>query len=443
MTSVVPVEFSARIPAAFAPLFDRHRYKVFHGGRGSGKSHTFATALLIMAAQRKMRVLCTRELQMSIADSVHKLLCDKIEDLGLSSHYEVTQHTIRGVVAGSEFIFYGLKSNITKIKSLEGVDVVWVEEAQCISEESWRVLIPTIREEGSEIWLSLNRDSERDPTDKRFIQNPPPDSFVAQVNWDDNPFFPEVLRREKDYDYRVDPEAAAHVWGGQPRRITNAQVLRGRFVIDVFEPLKEWSGPYYGADWGFAVDPTALVRCWVDASNRTLYVEYEAYGVGVDIDDTPELFASVPESRTHTIRADNARPETISYMQRHGYPRTTAADKWPGSVEDGVEHLRSYAKIVIHPRCKHAAEEARLWSYKIDVHTGDVMPVLIPKHDHVIDSLRYALSPVIRRRVLRTDGYMSASTSTQQTVTRGVHKDRDRDRAPRLNAFAGGPKGIL
>jgi phage terminase large subunit len=175
-------------------------------------------------------------------------------------------------------------------------------------------------------------------------------------------------------------------------------VLRGRYRVEPFERSASWAGPYYGADWGFATDPTTLVVCWVDDTERTLYIEHEAYGVGVEMDMTPAMFAAVPDSDKHTIRADSARPETISYMQRHGYPRMVAAHKGPGSVEDGVEHLRSYAAIVIHPRCKHTAEEARLWSYKRDRLSGDVLPALEDRHNHCWDAIRYALEPIIKIR---------------------------------------------
>ncbi len=383
----------ADFPEKLAFLFEKARYKVAHGGRGGAKSWGFARALLIQAAQRRMRVLCARELQISIHDSVHKLLAEQVESLGLSPRYEVQQSVIKGV-NGSEFIFSGLRSNATKIKSMEGVDICWVEEAQTVSAESWDILVPTIRKEGSEIWVSFNPDQDDDPTYARFVKDPPPGAVVVPIGWADNPWFPETLREEKDYLYRVDPEAAAHVWGGQTRRNSIAQVLRGRYVVESFAPGEGWNGPYYGADWGFATDPTALVKCWVHG--RTLYVEHEAYGVGVDLDDTPALFDSVPGAREHMIRADNSRPETISHMRRHGYSRMLPAHKGPGSVEDGVEHLRSYERIVIHPRCTHAAEEARLWSYKVDKLTGDVLPVLLDKHNHTWDATRYALEPIIR-----------------------------------------------
>lgn len=381
----------ARLPAWAEPLFGPMRYKSLWGGRGAAKSWTVSSALLIKAMQRPLRILCARELQNSIKDSVHRLLSDRIAAFAMP--FEVLRDEIRHP-NGSLFLFEGIKHNVNKIKSMEGVDIVWVEEAQSVSEDSWQVLIPTIRKPSSEIWLTWNTLDEKDPTYRRFVTDPPPDCWARRVNWDENPWITPELIKEKDYLYRTDAEAAAHVWGGEPRRMSDAQVLRGRYVVESFEPGKDWSGPYYGADWGFSVDPTALVRCW--AHGRTLYIEHEAWGVGVDLDDTPALFDKVPESRKHAIRADSSRPETISHMRRHGFPRIMGVVKGKGSVEDGVEHLRSYERIVIHPRCEHAAEEARLWSYKVDHLTGDVMPVLVDKHDHCWDATRYALEPIIR-----------------------------------------------
>lgn len=370
------------------------RYKVAWGGRGSGKSHTFARLLLLRAVDRPLRVLCARELQISIKDSVHRLLADLVDVMGLSSQFEVGQSFLRGR-NGSEFIFKGLRHNASEIKSMEGIDICWVEEAQAVSDASWALLIPTIRAAGSEIWVSFNPDQETDPTYKRFVVNPPPNALVRKVNWDENPWFPPDLEAERAYLARVDPDAYAHVWLGECRSRTDAQVLGGKWAIECFEPQPDWQGPYYGADWGFARDPTALVKCWIDA--RTLYLEHEAYGVGVALDDTPELFERVPGAREHTIRADSARPETINHLASRGWDVRPAA-KWSGSVEDGVEFLRSFERIVIHERCKHTLEEARLWSFKTDRLTGDVLPALVDANNHCWDAARYALAPIIRNR---------------------------------------------
>jgi phage terminase large subunit len=350
-----------------------------------------------------LRVLCARELQVSIAESVHKLLSDQVEAMGLSPWFDIEQQVIRSSVR-SEFIFAGIKNNAAKLKSLEGVDVCWVEEAEKVSNASWETLIPTIRKPGSEIWVSFNPHDANDPTYQRFVVNPPPSARVIEMNWRDNPWFPAELRAEMEYLYRVDPEAAAHVWGGQCRTMSNAQVLRGKYVVEAFEPGDDWDGPYFGADWGFSVDPTALVKLWIN--ERTLYLEHEAYGVGVEIDQLPAMFDRVPGAREARIRADSARPETISFMQRNGYPGIVSVVKWSGSVEDGVAALRGFEQIVIHPRCRHAEEEARLWAYKVDRLSGDVLADLVDKHNHVWDAVRYALEPVIRNSGMGIFEYM-------------------------------------
>jgi phage terminase large subunit len=386
------------------------RYKVAEGGRGSGKSWSFARVIIAFAAVRKLRVLCGREYQNSIAESVHKLLSSQISLLGLDGHYSVFDKIITSS-AGSEIIFEGLHNNVTKIKSMEGIDIVWLEEADKISKNSWEVLIPTIRANGSEIWVTYNPNSDDDPTHKMFQSNVDGDARVCVCNWQDNPYFPDVLRKEKDALYRVDPDLAEHVYGGKTRTSSDAQVLKSKWVVDDFEVLPTWDGPYIGVDWGFANDPTTMIKCWV--SDNVLYVSNEVYGVGVDIDRLPLFFNGIEGARTHTSRADNARPETISYMRSHGYPMMQACQKWPGSVEDGVMYLRSFENIVIHPRCVETAKEAKAWSYKIDRLTKDVLPVLADAYNHCWDAIRYALGPMIKSRSGMLD-YVANEVDTQK-----------------------------
>lgn len=389
-------EITVTLPAAYKGLFKPARYKVYYGGRGAGRSWSAAQAALIKGLEQPLRILCAREFQRSIADSVHRLLSDQIHRLGLEQYYEIQRSTILGS-NGTAFLFEGVRHNVTKIKSMEGIDICWVEEAEKTSEDSWDVLIPTIRKEGSEIWMTFNPDQETDPTYQRFVVDPPQDTIVQHTTWRDNPHFPEALERERDYLWRVDPERAAHVWDGQCRQHTDAQVLKGKWRVESFEPGKKWDGPYYGADWGFAQDPTTLVRFWIAPGSvgSRLMIEYEAYAVGCDLDDTPALFDQIPESRDYTIRADCARPETISHMKAKGF-RVQGADKWTGSVEDGIAWMRSFEEIVIHPRCEHAAIEARCWSYKVDRLTGDVLPKLVDGSDHIWDAIRYGAQPMIR-----------------------------------------------
>lgn len=389
----------ARIPEAFEDLFTPSRYKIWYGGRGGAKSWSFADALLIKALRNRTKILCARELQNSIADSVHSLLCSQIDRLGMGLYYDTTQSQIR-CVSGSVFIFSGLRFNPKRLKSMEDIDICWVEEAETVSEDSWKLLTPTIRKPGSEIWVTFNPDLETDPAYKRFVKNPPPNSIVRKVGWEDNPWITEELLAEKAHLYSVDPDAADHVWGGNTRRHSKAEILAGKYCVEPFEPEEDWAGPYYGADWGFAQDPVALVRCWVSGDpqylNHTLWIEHEAGGIGIDNDELPQLFDSVPGTREHTCYADSARPETISHMRKHGFDRMKPCKKWDGSVKDGIAHLRGYNRIVIHPRCKRWLNEAQHYKYKSDRLTGEVLPVIVDANNHFIDATRYALGPLIR-----------------------------------------------
>jgi len=214
----------AEFPIKLKGLFEKSRYKVAYGGRGGAKSWGIARALLIKGAKDPMRILCAREFQTSIKDSVHKLLCDQIEALGLLGFYEITQNSIRGK-NGTEFAFVGLRNNVANIKSYEGVDVVWVEEAQTTSRLSWNILIPTIRKQGSEIWISFNPELETDETYQRFVLKPPADCIQIKINWSDNPWFPETLMLEKDALKERDLEAYNQVWEGLCRQSVDGAIF--------------------------------------------------------------------------------------------------------------------------------------------------------------------------------------------------------------------------
>lgn len=391
----------AELPSWASVLFTPKRYKVFWGGRGAGRSWSYAAALLIMGGQQKMRILCCREFQKSIMDSVHKLLGDTIERIGLMG-WVVQKTSIYHRLTGTEFIFEGLRYNANRIKSLEGIDICWVEEAESVSKESWDILIPTIRKDGSEIWISFNPDLDSDPTYQRFVVNTPDNAHSQKVGWEDNPWFPMELRDEKDYLYRVDPDAAAHVWGGETRSSSEAQVLHGKWRVEAFEPEGHWAGPFYGADYGFAQDPTACLQVFVNKRQGErrgkLMVRRESWRVNLDISKISSTWQSV-FGRTITqaiVRADSNRPETTAYLKKRGFRRIQSVFKWPGSVEDGIAYLRQFEDIIIHPSCKHTIQEAKLWSYKVDEKTMEVLPKLIDKHNHCWDAIRYALAPMIR-----------------------------------------------
>jgi phage terminase large subunit len=313
----------------------------------------------------------------------------------LDDHYEIGEAFIRGR-NGTEFIFRGLRHNMSAIKSMAQIDLCIVEEASDVPQHSWTDLLPTIRAPKSEIWAVYNPKRETDPVDVMFRQDPPPRALVVEVNWNDNPWFPPELDEQRRHAERVmNPADYSWIWEGQYLENSDAQVLSGKVRVAEFEPAPGWNGPYFGLDFGFAQDPTAAVKAWVH--NDSLYIECEAGKVGLELDDTAGFVAErIPGLDKHAIRADSARPESISYLKRKGLPRIEGVKKWQGSVEDGIQHLRSYAEIVIHPRCVETIRESRLYSYKVDRLSGDVLPTVVDAHNHYMDALRYALSPLIQ-----------------------------------------------
>jgi len=378
-------------------LLGPNRYKGAHGGRGSGKSHFFAEQVVAKAVSGKADIVCVREVQKSLKNSVKKLLELKIEAMGLGSRFEILETEIRSDLGGV-IIFQGMQNHTAEsIKSLEDYDVAWVEEAQSLSQRSLDLLRPTLRNEGSELWFSWNPNLETDPVDALLRgPTPPPRSAVVQASYRDNPWLPKELRDELEYDQLRDPAKFAHIWLGEYQRNSESRVFRN-WTIEEFERPP---GTIYrlGADWGFSIDPVVLVRCSIEG--RRLYVDHEAHMIGCEIDQTPDLFDRVPESRKWFITADSARPETISYMQKHGYPKINHAMKGKGSLEEGIAFLQSY-DIVVHPRCKHVIDELTLYSYKKDPLTDKVLPILEDKNNHCIDALRYACEGV-RRTTERT-----------------------------------------
>lgn len=390
------MELTLQIPEKLLFLLnEKWRYKVAFGGRGSGKSFGYADSCIVKSIQSKVRILCARQLQTSIKDSVHKLLSDRISALGLNQYFDITRESIRCLKTGSEFIFKGIQNNVHEIKSMEGIDIAWLEEAQSVSQDSWDILIPTIRKEGSEIWVTFNPDREEDATYQMFVTNSRDNCKSVLVNYSDNPWFPQTLREEMEYCKSTDFGKYEHVWLGKTVISTEAQVFKDKFELKEFDTPED-SRFFYGVDWGFANDPTALVRCFI--KDRCLYIDYESGGVGIDFDEIPALFEAVPDVHKWKLLADCARPETISYIQQKGF-NIEACPKWKGSVEDGVQYIRGFERVYIHPRCKHTYDEFKFYSYKVDKNNGEVLPILLDKDNHYIDALRYALNPYIQTNV--------------------------------------------
>lgn len=390
------IETEIQTIEAFYPLYEMlYRYYVFYGGRGGSKSWGVADFLIQVAVQSPFRILCVREIQRSIKDSVHKLLSDRIFDHGLDDEFIITDTSIRSR-AGAEFLFKGLFANINAIKSTEGIDIVWAEESESISRMSIDILIPTIRKPGSFLIFTFNPENAEDAVYQDFIVNPPPNAYIKKLNWYNNPFFPDVLQEELERCRRHDMDRFQWIWEGELKHISEANVFSGRWVIDRFDRATLGS-PIYGLDFGFAQSPTVLIELF--EKDNVLYVSREIHRTGLEIDHTADLaMKRMPGIQKYKIRADNARPESISYLKREKgkLQRITACEKGKGSVEDGVEFMKTFDKIVIHPDCPNTAIDFKNYSYEVDKRTGDVLPKIVKKWDDSIDAIRYGLEPMMK-----------------------------------------------
>ncbi|HZT01472.1 MAG TPA: PBSX family phage terminase large subunit [Steroidobacteraceae bacterium] len=393
------------VPPAYTELWEQQRFSVWYGGRAAAKSWSIARVLVVLAHEAPLRVLCCREIQGSIRESAYRLLADQIQLLELDDAYVIGADNITAR-NGSRFFFEGLRYNASKIRSYEGVDIVWVEEAQTVSELSWETLLPTIRKPGSRFYISFNPLTRDDPVSRRFVDNSPPGTIARKVSYRDNPHLSLEAEVERAWLEKTDPDAYRHVWEGFPREASDALILRGKFTAEEFDISPAWAGPYHGLDYGFSRDPSAAVRCYIDDETRTLYVSREFWALGTDIDALPgALETAIQGISRYVVHADSARPESTSYLARNGIPNARSAEKWPGSVDDGIAYLRAFSQIVVDPACKHFLDECRSYSFKVDRLTGVPLPEPQDKNNHLIDALRYALSPLIRN--LPAGGYFN------------------------------------
>ncbi|UPS64219.1 PBSX family phage terminase large subunit [Providencia rettgeri] len=393
------------IPPKLIPAFEgNYRYRCSHGGRGSAKTRTFALMTAIRGYMAAMNgqsgvILCAREYMNSLEESSMEEVKQAIRSVPwLNDFYELGEKYIRTKCRSVSYVFAGLRHNLDSIKSKARILIAWVDEAESVSEIAWTKLAPTVREAGSEIWVTWNPERDGSATDKRFRKNPPDNAVVVEMNYDDNPWFPSVLEDERLNDQaRLDSATYAWIWEGAYLENSDKQVLANKYVVQSF-PDDLWQQAdrlLFGADFGFAKDPNTLIRMFI--LDDCLYIEREAYGVGVELDHMPEFYDEIPEARKWPIKADSARPETISYLKRQGF-NISAAKKWQGSVEDGITHLRGFKQIIIHPRCKETAKEARLYSYKTDRTTGEVLPVILDANNHCWDAVRYGLDGYITQK---------------------------------------------
>ena len=412
---------NAQFPIKLQCLFEKSRYKVLYGGRGGAKSWGVARALLIKAAKEPLRILCAREFMTSMKDSVHKLLCDQINSLNLIGFYEITQNSIRGK-NGSEFSFVGLKNNVANVKSYEGVDVCWVEEAQTVSRMSWNVLIPTIRKEGSEIWITFNPELETDETYQRFVLNPPADCLTVKINWSDNPWFPETLRLEKDALKSRDPQAYNVVWEGLCRQTVDGAIfakemqlaeLDGRITKVNYDPMKPVHAVF---DLGWA-DSTAiwfvqfigmetrLIR-YIEDSQQTIshyLATMQTYGYIYDTLWLPH------DAQNKTLASNGKSIEEI--VRAAGY-KTRVIERTP--ILDSINAARTTFRNCWFDRenCHDGLQCLRHYRYEVDPETGQFgrMP-LHDQYSHGADAFRYIglmVNEPKARRKQQPQGYAQA-----------------------------------
>ena len=397
------MRITADFPRKLTFLFEPARYKVAHGGRGSGKSWAFARALILMSAKKPLRILCGREVQKSIKDSVHRLLNDQIQALGLGASFDVLENEIRGK-NGSLFLFAGLSQHtVESIKSFEGVDICWLEEAQVITKRSYDVLLPTIRKDGSEVWLSLNPDMDTDETYQRFVSNPPASALVEQVNWRDNPWFPAVLEAERQETLRRDPENYDNIWEGKPKRVAEGAIYAleldaaysdNRVRQVPYDPLLSvhlvWDLGWNDAmTVGFFQRSGAEMRCidYIEDSFRTLdwyvaEVERRPYRIGT--------YFIPHDGRARDFKTGKSTEEILQAMGK------TVEVLPAASIEEGIKAAR-----MLFPRMYFDADKTsplleHLKRYKRTIHlkTNEPGAPLHDEHSHGADMFRYAAMAV-------------------------------------------------
>lgn len=399
--SDLSIALHLKLPEKLEPLYLPRRYKVMHGGRGGGKSHSVAQVLLEMGARNPLRILCAREIQKSMRDSVHRLLKDYIVKLGLQGFYEVLDNEIRGA-NGTLFLFSGLQSHtVDSIKSFEGVDIVWVEEAHGVSKKSWDVLTPTIRKEGSEIWLTLNPDMETDETYQRFIASKSQDTWVCEVNWRDNPWFPEVLNQERLKAKRTMlPDDYAHIWEGRARRVAAGAIYRHE-VERLYLENRARDVPYdptlpvhtvWDLGWNDAMVIYMVQRGpqdvriidYIEDSHRTLdwYVaqlDKRSYRWGTDF--LPH------DGKTKNLQTGKSTEQLLRAMGR----KSVRSQERAGDVEEGIKAAR-----MVFPRCyfdqtkaARALECLKRYQRRIHAVTNEPMEPLHDEFSHGADGFRY------------------------------------------------------
>jgi len=387
-------------PTKIIPAFNNLKTNAFdivvmEGGRGGAKSEALAALGILESFIDDGVILCCREIQRSISDSLYASLISAIYKYQYESYFKILNNEITNLLTGARFIFVGLKSNITSIKSINKLRVVLVDEAENVTDNSWSYLRPTPRYGHVRFYVVFNPRFEQDATWQQFIVNKDDRTLHITINWHDNPWFPDALERQRQRDLKGDAGRYAWIWEGQFLKISDNSILAKKLKVLDFEITKEFGTPYIGIDWGFSVDPTAIIECY--HYNDCLYITNAAAKVGLELDDTAKyLINNAPNVLKYTSRADSARPETISKVKKE-IPLITACNKWKGSVEDGVVFLQSFNAIYIHPNADACYGELSAYSYKTD-DSGEPTTIIQDADNHYADALRYAIEPIIKHQ---------------------------------------------
>jgi phage terminase large subunit len=392
------MQVEVKIPEPFAFLFQPARYKVLYGGRGSGKSVNVVKALLILGMQRKLRILCTREVQKSIRDSVKALLDDEIGKMGFGGFYQSLEQEIRGK-NGSLFIFGGLASHtIDSIKSLANCDICWVEEGQSVSKRSWDVLLPTIRGDNSEIWVTFNPMLESDETYQRFVVNPPPNAVVAKVNYDSNPFFPQVLEDERQNTLRADPKGYAQIWEGKCLPAVTGAIyydevakaeLENRICNVPYDPLLKVH-VVFDLGWNDAMSISLVQKSgselriieYIEDSHKTL----DHYSATLKDKRLNWGKLYLPhDGRNRDFKTGKSAQEI---MQAFGWDVEITPNM---SIEDGIRLTRmTFGRIYIDKtKCARLVQCAKRYRRSINQQTNEPGPPMHDEFSHGADDLRY------------------------------------------------------
>lgn len=373
------------------------RFKVVYGGRDSGKSTMVVLWFVLLSFKDRYRFLNIKKTARTIRDSVYSLYEEVIKKNNLESYFTFTQTSIKNNVTGSEFLFTGLLPSAERIKSVNKINYCFIEEASELTQDDWDIVIPTIREPGNKIFIVFNPADGTEPVYKTFIDNTPENAEVVKINYDDNPFLSDESKDYIEYLKEVDWEKYKHIYEGEKLLISDKVIFKNKYEVRHFETPND-AVFYHGMDWGgggAAQDPSVAVRCFID--DNTLYIDKESYltGAAADLDNMPDhLIADIPTSYKWQILSDTNFPNSIKYLRNRGFNIKPVKKM---KIIDGINFLKSFEKIIIHPDCENTAYEFMTYSWKTDKMSGDIIPEPEDKHNHCIDTVRYSLSNVFHQ----------------------------------------------